>query len=224
MDIPNINSIFRQKIEEINSRVPVKFDVSFEKQMESALLDSSSSEPTNNNLSSDNLTSAENSNIDQLISYFRNQSILKQTLNSTNFNNQNTNRISKRDIVNLAITKAKEYGIKPSLALAVIEAESNFSQDSISSAGAIGLMQLMPQTAQALNVNPYNPYENIDGGIRYLKEKLEQFGGNINLALAAYNAGPNNVYKYNGVPPFQETINYINRVLSIAEKYSQFDE
>ena len=136
--------------------------------------------------------------------------------------NLSTN-LSKSEIINIATKKAKEYGLAPSLVLSVIEAESGFRQDVISKAGAIGLMQLMPETAKALGVNPYDPIENLDGGIRYLKEKLEQFGGNIELALAAYNAGPANVIKYGGIPPFDETVEYVQKVLLLSQKYRVYD-
>lgn len=109
---------------------------------------------------------------------------------------------------------AEKVGIKPSWLKAVALAESGGNHNTISPAGAIGVMQLMPATAKVLGVNPYNPQENILGGAMYLRQQLDQFGS-LPLALAAYNAGPGAVKQYRGIPPFNETVSYIARVMGI---------
>ncbi len=115
---------------------------------------------------------------------------------------------------------ADDHGVDSALVKAVIKAESNFDNRAISRAGAQGLMQLMPATARQRNVdNPFNPEQNIDGGVRHLKYLLSTFG-DTKLALAAYNAGENAVRRYNGVPPFPETENYVSTVLSHYGRYS----
>lgn len=108
---------------------------------------------------------------------------------------------------------SEKYHVPLNLLKAVAKAESNFDEKAVSSAGAQGVMQLMPATARALGVeDPFDARSNIMGGAKYLSEKLEQYHGNIDLTLASYNAGSGNVSKYGGVPPFPETINYIKKI------------
>jgi len=120
--------------------------------------------------------------------------------------------LSVTDLIN---QDAAKYGIDPALLLAIARQESNLNPAAVSSAGAQGVMQLMPATAASLGVtNPFDPAQNIDAGARYFSQLLSQFGGDTSLALAAYNAGPGSVSKYGGIPPFAETQNYVSSILS----------
>lgn len=112
---------------------------------------------------------------------------------------------------------ATEAGIDPALFTALVQHESNFRQQTVSHAGAIGLAQLMPGTAEWLGVDPHDPEANLDGGARYLKEQLDRFG-QVDLALAAYNAGPNRVTQAGGIPRITETQLYVERVMSTWEQ------
>jgi len=116
---------------------------------------------------------------------------------------------------------SRRYGVDYALVKAVVRAESNFNPQAISRAGAKGLMQLMPGTAKALGVNDsFHPADNIDGGVRYLSYLLGLFNGDLQLALAAYNAGEETVLRYNGLPPYQETRTYVQRVLQYFQNYT----
>lgn len=139
--------------------------------------------------------------------------IKAQQSNSANKVHDDLSRLPK-DFNNYINTVAKEEGLDPDLLRSIIKKESAFNPDARSGVGAIGLMQLMPATAREMGVfNPTNPYQNVKGGAKYISKMMKTFGGNIQKALAAYNAGPRNVQKYGGVPPFGETRNYVKAVL-----------
>lgn len=135
----------------------------------------------------------------------------------SNTANQSLNPLTatKSQILNIVSSIAKKYEVDENLVKAVIKQESGFKSDAVSKAGAMGLMQLMPATARGLGVSdPLNPIQNVDGGVRYLKQMLSKYNGNVILALAAYNAGSGAVDKYNGVPPYAETQNYVKSILA----------
>ncbi|WP_305046166.1 transglycosylase SLT domain-containing protein [Geoalkalibacter sp.] len=133
------------------------------------------------------------------------------------FRKENMEHVGVKDIVR---RYAALFDLEEALVHAVIRAESNFNPKVVSRKGAVGLMQLMPDTARYLDVgNLTDPEENIRGGTQYLRMMLDEFNGDLELALAAYNAGPNNVRRYGGIPPFEETRTYVTRVKQYLSQY-----
>ena len=123
--------------------------------------------------------------------------------------------LSKGQIQQLVSQVSEKYKVDDKLVMALIQQESNFNTSAVSKAGAMGLMQLMPATAKTLGVlNPFSAEQNIEGGVKHLKNMLDKYKGNLILALAAYNAGGGSVDKYGGVPPYKETQNYVRKILA----------
>lgn len=122
--------------------------------------------------------------------------------------------LKQSELEELAEEISSRYGVDPSLVKSIIQVESGFNPNAVSPAGAVGLMQLMPETATSLGVkDPFNPVQNIDGGVRYLKQMLSRYQGNVQLALAAYNSGPGTVDRAGGIPDYPATKKYIQKVL-----------
>lgn len=121
----------------------------------------------------------------------------------------------------LILSASRKHEMDWKLVAAVMGAESNFNPKAVSSKGALGLMQLMPETARLYRVtDPYDPAQNVDAGVRYLKMLIGRYQGNLNLALAAYNSGEKTVDRYRGIPPYSETRNYVRKVLQLLQAFS----
>lgn len=146
---------------------------------------------------------------------------IKDRLNSKSSYSQDYKSYYTSDEFNDIIEEAASANnVSSSLIKAMIKVESNFNPNAVSPKGAKGLMQIMPGTMRDLNIeNPFNPYENVMGGSKYIRGLLRRFNNELTLALAAYNAGPGMVEKYNNIPPFEETIGYVQKVLHFHRMY-----
>lgn len=143
----------------------------------------------------------------------------QKILDSSIESKKSSSTTSRSDIENLIEKYAEKNGLDAEFVKAVVKQESGFNPNATSHCGAMGLMQLMPSTAQGLGVtNAYDAEQNIQGGTKYLKGLMDRFDNNKSLALAAYNAGPNAVKKYGGIPPYMETQNYVKSVLGSYER------
>ena len=150
-----------------------------------------------------------------------NKKTLAATFSARNESKLDT-RIKKYQLIIEA--KAKKYDLDPKLLAGLIRQESNFNPYAVSHCGAMGLGQLMPETARYLGVvDPFNAAQNLEGAAKYLKEQLKTFGGNVDKALAAYNAGPGAVKRYGGIPPYSETRNYVRAIRSHVKQITKLD-
>lgn len=160
------------------------------------------------------------SNSDDLNQFFNSQQLLKSD-QKKKYLRRSTNKNLSNSVSKLIDQIATQYDIDPEFVNAVARVESNLNPSAVSPKGALGVMQLLPSTADRFGVHDiYDPKQNIEGGVRYLKFLGNMFSGNLPLVLAAYNAGENAVKRFNGVPPYKETQNYIHKIQQLYKKDS----
>lgn len=226
-DLPDVSAILNRKIAEIQSRLPIKMKtstnkVSFSEELNKATASAAVSGESAAPVIDPSLLTGNTKN---------NNSKTKYPLVSGSYESVYP-RLSQLEIqelmprINAAIeTYSKAYGLDPKLIRAVIKEESGFQPFALSTSGAMGLMQLMPGTAAGLGVtDAYNIEQNILGGTQYLYYQLKDFDGDLSLALAAYNAGPNAVKQYGGIPPYEQTQRYVKKVLSTYQMYQALED
>lgn len=233
-----ISDIFNQKLMEIQNRVPVQISKQNASIPFMEYLDNTSTNsvitPSNKN-HTDNITDNIKSQVDRLRIYSSSSKAIDKEGNDRSTDvarakaalvrsnahiPDDKNELSQ--LINYSIeTASSKYNVDKNLIKAVIKQESNSNPYALSKTGAQGLMQLMPDTADALGVSdPWDIFQNIDGGTKYLRDQILNFNGNLEYAVAAYNAGGTRVRQYNGIPPYPETQNYVKKVMEYYKSLS----